>query len=219
MKVLVVQVCCLLRVTFLLGLLLKPEDGDMYMKPSVDFQRITRRYIKRNKTLHNHSCENLRSYKNNGLLRIPVRNRPAVVCSTLLARLLWPIILSAIGHTFLPLKNKMFTAWNWFTIRRQLFQSNLNNDMKLEVIQRHLRSFSETSGKMQQTKNEIKYNFKLPGAIFSFEQWRLTESVLQGVNSLHGWPDATYTRKHREMQWNIHALCDIGTRDLRASTI
>jgi hypothetical protein len=28
----------------------------------VDFQRITRRYIPEDKTLHNHICENLRTY-------------------------------------------------------------------------------------------------------------------------------------------------------------
>jgi hypothetical protein len=30
---------------------------------SVDFQRTTRRYIPENSTLHNHGCENLKSYK------------------------------------------------------------------------------------------------------------------------------------------------------------
>jgi hypothetical protein len=30
---------------------------------SFDFQRNTRRYIPENRTLHNRSCENLRSYK------------------------------------------------------------------------------------------------------------------------------------------------------------
>jgi hypothetical protein len=31
---------------------------------SVDFQRTTQRYISEDKTLHNHRCENLKSYMN-----------------------------------------------------------------------------------------------------------------------------------------------------------
>jgi hypothetical protein len=44
---------------FLIGTLFDPEDG----WKSVDFQRTTRRYIPENRTLHNHLCENLKSYK------------------------------------------------------------------------------------------------------------------------------------------------------------
>jgi hypothetical protein len=35
---------------------------------SVDFQRVTRRYIPQDRTLHNHRCENLESYTKNKLL-------------------------------------------------------------------------------------------------------------------------------------------------------
>jgi hypothetical protein len=38
------------------------EAGSAYYETSVDFQRRTRRYIPENRILHNHRCENLKSY-------------------------------------------------------------------------------------------------------------------------------------------------------------
>jgi hypothetical protein len=40
----------------------QPEDGDMFDETSVNFQLTTRRYIPDDGPLHNHRCENLRSY-------------------------------------------------------------------------------------------------------------------------------------------------------------
>jgi hypothetical protein len=37
-------------------------EATYFSETSVDFQRITRRYIPEDRTLHNHRCENLRSY-------------------------------------------------------------------------------------------------------------------------------------------------------------
>jgi hypothetical protein len=48
---------------FLLGLFLEPENGgDMFLRNVVDIQRTTRRYIPEDSTLHNHRCENRKSY-------------------------------------------------------------------------------------------------------------------------------------------------------------
>jgi hypothetical protein len=47
---------------FLLGLFFDHEDGgDMSSETSVDFQWTTPRYIPEKRTLHDHSCENLKS--------------------------------------------------------------------------------------------------------------------------------------------------------------
>jgi hypothetical protein len=43
---------------FLLGLFFDPENGT-----SDDFQGTTRHYAPEDRTLHNHRCENLKSYK------------------------------------------------------------------------------------------------------------------------------------------------------------
>jgi hypothetical protein len=41
-----------------------PEDvGDMSPEKSVEFQQTTRRYIPEDRKLHNHRCENLKSYE------------------------------------------------------------------------------------------------------------------------------------------------------------
>jgi hypothetical protein len=37
-------------------------EATCYSETSVDFQRFTRRYIPEDITLHNHRCENLKSY-------------------------------------------------------------------------------------------------------------------------------------------------------------
>jgi hypothetical protein len=51
-------------ISFLLGLFFNLEDGgDMFLRNVVDFQRTTRRYISEDtRTLHNHRCDNLKSY-------------------------------------------------------------------------------------------------------------------------------------------------------------
>jgi hypothetical protein len=46
-----------------LGLFFDPEDeGDMFLRKSVDFKLTIRRYILEDRTLHNHRCEDLKSY-------------------------------------------------------------------------------------------------------------------------------------------------------------
>jgi hypothetical protein len=55
--------------SFLVGLFFDPEDGgDMFLRNVCYFQRITRRYIPEGIILHNHLCENLKSYIGPGLL-------------------------------------------------------------------------------------------------------------------------------------------------------
>jgi hypothetical protein len=49
----------LLIAAFLLDLLLGPEDGgDTFFRMSVDFYRTTLHYKSKDRTLHNHQCEN-----------------------------------------------------------------------------------------------------------------------------------------------------------------
>jgi hypothetical protein len=48
--------CCLLHVGILFGLLFSPKDG-------FDFQRTTGHYMPEDKTIYNHYCENLNTYK------------------------------------------------------------------------------------------------------------------------------------------------------------
>jgi hypothetical protein len=38
-------------------------EANYYSETSVDFQRTTWRYIPEERTIHNHRCENLNSYK------------------------------------------------------------------------------------------------------------------------------------------------------------
>jgi hypothetical protein len=54
----------LCHAAFSFGLIFDPkDDGDISYEIPVDFQRITRRYIPEDRTLHNHRCENPISYK------------------------------------------------------------------------------------------------------------------------------------------------------------
>jgi hypothetical protein len=47
----------------LLGFFFGPEDGgDMLSENSVDIQQTLLRYIPEDRTLHNHRCDNLKSY-------------------------------------------------------------------------------------------------------------------------------------------------------------
>jgi hypothetical protein len=45
-----------------LARLIRPWRRRCYSETSVDFQRTTRRYIPEDSTLHNHCCENLKTY-------------------------------------------------------------------------------------------------------------------------------------------------------------
>jgi hypothetical protein len=56
--------CHLLSRWFLTPLIVTPWRWRRYVPPkmSVEFQRTTRRYIPEDRTLHNHRCENLKSY-------------------------------------------------------------------------------------------------------------------------------------------------------------
>jgi hypothetical protein len=48
---------------FFIGLFVDPYDGsDMFLLNVIDFQRTTQGYIPEDITLHNHRCENLRSF-------------------------------------------------------------------------------------------------------------------------------------------------------------
>jgi hypothetical protein len=59
---------------FLLGLFFDHEDGvEIFLRKFSDFLRNIRRYILEHKTLHNHCCENLRSY----LVPTRVRGSPS----------------------------------------------------------------------------------------------------------------------------------------------
>jgi hypothetical protein len=53
----------LLHAGFLLGLLFNSEDEGNIFLQNVYFHQTTRRYIPEDRTLHNHHCENLKSYK------------------------------------------------------------------------------------------------------------------------------------------------------------
>jgi hypothetical protein len=55
--------CYQLHAGFLLGLFLDLEDGgDIFFRNVCYFQRTTRRYIQEDRTLHDHRCEDLKSY-------------------------------------------------------------------------------------------------------------------------------------------------------------
>jgi hypothetical protein len=56
--------CYPLHAGILLGLFFDPEDVCDVLLPetSVELQRTTRRYIPEDRTLHNHRCENIKSY-------------------------------------------------------------------------------------------------------------------------------------------------------------
>jgi hypothetical protein len=54
----------LLRAGLFLGLLVDLEDGgDIFLRTVVDLKRKARRYVAKERTLHNHRCENIKSYK------------------------------------------------------------------------------------------------------------------------------------------------------------
>jgi hypothetical protein len=66
--------CYVLRAGFLLGLLFNPEEGgDMFLRKVGLLHRTTRRYVLEYRILHNHSCENLRTYMSNLIARNNLR--------------------------------------------------------------------------------------------------------------------------------------------------
>jgi hypothetical protein len=55
------KLCSLLHAIFLVGIFIETESSET----SVNFQRTAPRYIPEDRTLHNHSCDNLKSYNIN----------------------------------------------------------------------------------------------------------------------------------------------------------
>jgi hypothetical protein len=47
------------------------DGGDIFHEMSVEFQQTTWRYIPENRTLHNHRCENLKSYDHFSAYNLP----------------------------------------------------------------------------------------------------------------------------------------------------
>jgi hypothetical protein len=90
---------------------------------SADFQRTTRRYIPEGRTLHNHRCENLRSYIIKFIPRITHRNN---TCERAQIKKVLIMQFSPVSDHFLFLGPSILLS--------ELFSNTLNYNIRFNVV-------------------------------------------------------------------------------------